>query len=89
MNVFLLELELRDKGDITGGNVPASALLIYVPYCRPDDLTNNWSSGDEAEPLLANVTGLENCISGFRINYLLMYYVYKKRMRTLLACRCV
>jgi hypothetical protein len=57
--------KLGIKGDITGGNVPASAFLTHMPYCRPDDLTNNWSSGDEAEPLLANVTGLENYISGF------------------------
>jgi hypothetical protein len=68
-------MNLGIKGDITGKNVPASAFLMHTPYCRLNDFMNNWFSGDEAEPLLANVTSPENCISSFRINYLLKYYV--------------
>jgi hypothetical protein len=37
---------------------PLWAFLIHMPYFRPGDSTNDWSSGDEAESLLPNVKGI-------------------------------
>ena len=31
---------------------PLRLFPIHMPYFRPDDSTNDWSSGDEAESLL-------------------------------------